>query len=83
MSIKHILEASVGDELPCHHENGNRADPFAVMRVTSHCSLFTITRGMCSLWRQRSILNLICRDSIPYQQCSVHTSQCCAALATN
>ena len=35
MFIKHILEASVGDELPCHHEKGNRADPFAVVRVTS------------------------------------------------
>ena len=31
----HILEASIGVELPCHHENGNRADPFAVVRVTS------------------------------------------------
>ena len=34
MSIMHILEASVGDELPYHHENGNHADPFAVVRVT-------------------------------------------------
>ena len=35
MSMKHLLEASVGDELLySHHENGNRADPFAVVRVT-------------------------------------------------
>ena len=35
MSIKHILEASVGNELLCHHENGNHADSFAVVRVAS------------------------------------------------
>ena len=27
---KDIWEASVGEELPCQHESGNRADPFAV-----------------------------------------------------
>ena len=28
------MEASVGEELPCQHQNSNRADPFAAMRVT-------------------------------------------------
>ncbi len=28
---KDIWEASVGEELPCHRENGNHADPFAVV----------------------------------------------------
>ncbi len=28
---KDIWEASVGEELPCQRENGNHADPFAVV----------------------------------------------------
>ncbi len=28
---KDIWEASVGEELPCKRENGNHADPFAVV----------------------------------------------------
>ena len=32
---KDIWEASVGEELPCQRESGNRADPFAVAVVRS------------------------------------------------
>ncbi len=30
---KDIWEASVGEELPCQRENGNHADPFAVVNA--------------------------------------------------
>ena len=34
---KDIWEASVGKELPCQRENGNRADPYAVAIVKHVC----------------------------------------------
>ena len=65
--MKHILEASVGDELPCHHENGNHADPFAVVRVTlplavlcfqsQHEGRTACDRGPCGL----KMLSMGCR----------------------
>ena len=40
---KDIWTASVGEELPCQRENGNPADPFAVVVVKSG-----VTADYCS-----------------------------------
>ena len=51
MFIKHILEASVGDER--HHENGNRTDPFGVVRVTLPLfSVFNMIEGRTACDRE-------------------------------
>ena len=39
---KDIWEVSIREELPCQHESGNRADPFAVVVVVG---------GKCRGWK--------------------------------
>ena len=62
---KGILEASVGEELPCQRENGNCADSYAVAivkvghiqrKISLVCSLFLRRNGVikiCTIGRRR------------------------------
>ena len=54
---KDIWIASVGEELPCQRENGNRADPFAVAVVKNGVTVGHIPRkisSVCSLFLRRN-----------------------------
>ena len=58
---KDIWEASVGEELPCQRESGNRADPFAVAVVRSGVTVGHIPRkisSVCSFFlRKGGVIN--------------------------
>ena len=52
-----IWEASVGEELSCQRENGNRSDPFAVAIIKSGMTVGHIPRkisSVCSLFLRRN-----------------------------
>ena len=52
-----IWEASVGEELSCQLENGNRSDPFAVAIIKSVMIVGHVPRkisAVCSLFLRRS-----------------------------
>ena len=44
-----ILEASVGKELSCQRENGNRFDPFAVAMIKSGMTVGHVLRKISSV----------------------------------
>ena len=56
-AYKDIWEASVGEELPCQREIGNRADPFAVAVIKSGQTVGHIPRrisSVCSFFLRRN-----------------------------
>ena len=58
---KDIWEASIGEELPCQRESGNRADPFAVAVVRSGVTVGHIPRkisSVCSFLRKGGVINI-------------------------
>ena len=60
---KDIWEASIGEELPCKRENGNRADPFAVAVVKNRVTVGHIPRkisSVCSLFLRRNGVISVC-----------------------
>ena len=60
---KDIWEASVGEELPCQRESGNRADPFAVAVVKSGVTVGHIPRkisSVCSFFLHKGGVINIC-----------------------
>ena len=60
---KDIWEASIGEELPCKRENGNRADPFAVAAVKNRVTVGHIPRkisSVCSLFLRRNGVISVC-----------------------
>ena len=69
---KDIWEASVGEQLPCQRENGNRADPFAVAVVKSGVTVGHIPRkisSVCSLFlRRNSVINVCTTDRRRFSQ---------------
>ena len=71
---KDIWEASVGEELPCQRESGNRAYPFAVAVVRSGITVGHIPRkisSVCSFFlRKGGVINI----------CTVFSRLCSACV---
>ena len=69
---KDIWEASVGEQLPCQRENGNRADPFAVAVVKRGVTVGHIPRkisSVCSLFlRRNGVINVCTTDRRRFSQ---------------